>query len=339
MNLATLSEQIGTVLEGDATVEIEGLAPIEEAGPEHLTFVANPRYRRWLATSRAGAVILAEGEDGQGRNVLRAANPYAAFVAALALFDRRPRPQPGIHDRAVVDATAVVGEGAYIGPCAVIGENVTIGVDAVVHPHVTVYPGVTLGCRVTLHAGAVLREGVTVGDDVVIQPGAVIGADGFGFLPTGGRPVPIPQIGTVHCADAVEVGANSTVDRATVGATRLQDGVKLDNLVQVGHGSRVGAGSMLAAQTGLAGSTTIGAGVMVGGQAGLGGHLTVGDGARVAGRAGVVGDIEAGRTVGGFPAVDQSLWRRYVAALVRLPELLRRVRVLEKAADGEGGSS
>jgi len=333
MLLGEIAHQLGLDLEGDANIEIHGLAPLDEAGEGDLSFVAAPRYKPLLATTRASAVILAVGEEAGGRPVLRARDPYSAFVRALALFDRRPSPQPGIHATAVVAPSARVGPRASLGAYVVVGEGAEIGDDAVLHPHVVVYPGARIGRRFTAHSGSVVREDVHIGDDVVLQPGAVIGGDGFGFLPRGKElPQPIPQIGGVRLGDSVEVGANATVDRATVGETRLGRGVKLDNLVMVGHGSRIGDGTMLAGQTGMAGSTQIGKRVMAGGQVGFAGHLSVGDDVRIAARGGIVSDVPDGVTVGGMPAVDIALWRRAAAALLRLPELFRRVRRLEQAA-------
>ncbi len=330
MRLAELADRLGARLEGDPNVEIRGLAPIDEAAEGDLTFVANPRYRAAIATTAASAVILAESETERARNALRVAEPYAAFVQALHLFDRRPRPAPGVHPTAVVAASATIGEGAYIGPYVVIGERVSIGPGARIHPHVVLYDEVRVGSRFVAHAGAVVRECVILGDDVVLQPGAVVGGDGCGFLPTGTRPTPIPQIGGVTLGNGVELGANATVDRAAIGQTRLDEGVKLDNLVMVGHGSRIGAGTMIAAQSGMAGSTSIGSRVMVGGQAGFAGHLSVGDRTSIAGGSGVVSDIGSGEVVAGLPAVDARIWRRYVAALPRLGELLRRLAKVER---------
>jgi len=335
MRLGELARRLGLVLDGDGDIEISGIAPVDEAGPGDLTFVADRRYRRLLPGSAAIAVIVGPGQDTAGKAALRAANPYAALVAALALFDRRPRPARGVHATAVIAASARVGERATIGPYVVVGDDVVLGREAVLHPHVVIYPGARIGERFTAHAGAVVRESVVIGDDVVLQPGAVVGADGFGFLPRGREvPMPIAQIGTVRLGDHVELGANTTVDRATVGETRLGRGVKLDNLVMVGHGSRIGECSMLAAQTGLAGSTRIGARVMAGGQAGFAGHLSVGDDARIGAQAGVIGNVEAGVTVAGMPAIELSLWRRTAAAVLRLPDLLRRVRRLEAQMGG-----
>ncbi len=334
MLLGEIARELGLDLEGDPGIEIRGLAPLDEAAPGDLAFVAAARYRPLVATTAASAVILSPEEDACGKAVLRTRDPYGAFVRALVLFDRRPRPQPGIHPTAILASSARVGPGASIGAYVVVGERVVVGESAVLHPHVVLYDDARIGDRFTAHAGSVVREQVVIGDDVVLQPGVVVGGDGFGFLPRPGDvPVPIPQIGTVRLGDHVELGANTTVDRATVGETRLGRGVKLDNLVMVGHGSRIGDGTMLAGQVGMAGSTRIGARVVAGGQAGFAGHLRVGDDVRIAARAGVVGDVADGQTVAGMPAVDIALWRRTAAALLRLPDLLRRVRRLENARD------
>ncbi len=331
MLLGEIARRLGLELEGDATIDIRRLAPVDEAGPGDLTLVHAPRYRSLLGATRASAAILARADKAPpGLSVLRAAEPYAAFVAALALLDARPRPVPGVHSTAVIAASARFGARASIGPCVVVGERSEIGDDAVLHPHVVIYADVTIGSRFTAHAGSVVREGVTIGNDVVLQPGVVVGGDGFGFLPRGKDvPLAIPQTGGVRIDDHVELGANTTVDRATIGETRLGRGVKLDNLVMVGHGSHIGSGTMLAAQTGMAGSTRIGERVMAGGQVGFAGHLEVGDDVRIAARGGVISDVASGSTVSGMPAVDIALWRRATAALLRLPELLRRVRRLE----------
>jgi UDP-3-O-[3-hydroxymyristoyl] glucosamine N-acyltransferase len=339
MRLGEIARALDLAVEGDADIEIRALAPVDAAGEGDLTFVAAPRYRRFLAASRASAVIVAPGENPCGKAALRSDQPYLAFVRALSLFADRTASWSGIHPTAVIAGTARIGARAAVGPYVVVADGVRIGEDSVLHPHVVIYRGARIGDRFTAHSGAVVRENVTIGDDVVLQPGAVVGADGFGFVPRGHElPLAIPQIGTVELGDAVELGANTTVDRATVGATVLGRGVKLDNLVMVGHGSRIGAGSMLAGQAGMAGSTRIGERVMAGGQAGFAGHLDVGDDARIGAQAGVIGDVDAGTTVAGMPAVEIGRWRRAAAALLRVPELLRRVRRLEIAA-GLGGTS
>ncbi|MFN2376512.1 MAG: UDP-3-O-(3-hydroxymyristoyl)glucosamine N-acyltransferase [Candidatus Binatia bacterium] len=339
MRLGEIAGLLGLDVEGDADIEIRALAPLDEAGEGDLTFVATARYKRLLASTKASAVILAPGEDGGGRPVLRARDPYTAFARALSLFDRRPSMAQGVHPTAVVAPTATIGERPSIGAFVVVGDDVVLGDDAVLHPQVVIYPGARIGNRFTAHAGCVVRENVVIGDHVVLQPGLILGGDGFGFLPRGRElPQAIPQVGSVEVGDHVDIGANTTVDRAAVGATRLGRGVKLDNLVMVGHGSRIGDGTMLAGQTGMAGSTRIGERVMAGGQVGFAGHLTVGDDVRIAARAGVVADVAAGQTIAGFPAVDIALWRRTAAALLRLPDLIRRLRRFEAEAEAAGVS-
>jgi UDP-3-O-[3-hydroxymyristoyl] glucosamine N-acyltransferase len=331
MRLNDLAQRLGVPFEGNGAAEISGCAPIEEAGDGDLTFVANARYLRLLKDSGAGAVILSPGVDGLGHNVLRAENPQAAFAGALALFDTRPRPRPGIDATAVVAASAKIGADSHVGAYVVIGDEVEIGAGAVIHPHVTIYPRARIGRRFVAHAGSVVREDVVIGNEVTLQPGAVVGSDGFGFLPKAGElPAPIPQIGTVELSDHAEIGANSTIDRAAVGRTRIGRGVKLDNLVQVAHGCQIGDGTLLAAQTGLAGSTRLGRDVMAGGQVGFAGHLRIGDGVQIAAQTGVPSDVAAGAVIAGTPAMDIALWRRCMAALRRLPEILSRLRAVEE---------
>jgi UDP-3-O-[3-hydroxymyristoyl] glucosamine N-acyltransferase len=331
MRLAELAARLDCELEGDGDIEITGVGTIENAEPGEVTFIANPRYARYLARTKASAVIMAI--DGPSAPVasLRAAEPYLAFALAVEQFHRPMRAPLGVHPTAIVAPTARIGPGASIGAYSVVGEGVTIGRDVRLASHVVIYPDVQIGDRFFAHAHVTVREGVRIGNDVILHCGAVIGSDGFGYAVTReGQVHKIVQAGDVSLEDGVEVGANATVDRATVGSTVLRHGVKIDNLVQIGHGCDVGEGSMLAAQVGLAGSTRIGRFVRMGGQAGVGGHLVIGDGVQVAGQGGVASSVAAGTAVGGYPAVEVALWRRMTAALHRLPALVRRVRRLEK---------
>lgn len=333
MKLGELAKTIGCDLEGDPALDVQGPAPIDDAGPGTITFVANPRYRARLATLRASAVILAPGvECAAGTAVLRSPNPYLAFVRALEVFDRPYRPAPGVHPTASVAPSAVIGPRASIGAFAVIAERVELGGDARIDAHVVIYPDVRIGERFVAHAGAVVRERVIIGDDVKIQAGAVVGGDGFGYtLDDQGGVRAIPQIGTVVLEDGVEIGANATIDRATVGVTRLRRGAKIDNLAMVAHGCDVGEQAFLAAQVGLSGSTRVGAGAQLGGQVGAAGHLTIGAGSRVAAQSGVKNDLPPGGSYGGYPAIEISRWRRLIAASLALPDLLRRLRRVERA--------
>jgi UDP-3-O-[3-hydroxymyristoyl] glucosamine N-acyltransferase len=324
MRLAELAERLDCELRGDGELDIVGVAPIENAGPGELTFVANPRYTRHLATTRASAVILPVEAPAMRLPTLRTSDPYLAFARAVECFFRPLVPPPGIHATAVVAASARIGAGASIGPYCAIADGVTIGAGATLWPHVVVYAEVTIGDRFVAHAH--------VGHDFVLHAGVVIGSDGFGYvLGPSGDARKIPQSGDVVIEDGVEVGANTTIDRAAVGSTIVRRNAKLDNLVMIAHGCEIGEGSMLAAQAGLSGSTRLGRGVQMGGQAGSAGHLEVGDGARVAAQCGVTSSIAANATVSGLPAIDMTLWRRVSAALVRLPDLFRRVRRIEKS--------
>jgi UDP-3-O-[3-hydroxymyristoyl] glucosamine N-acyltransferase len=330
MQLVDLARLLDCELRGEGALEVEHAAPIEHAEAGDVTFVGNPRYMRYLAGTKATAVILPLDAPEVPIASLRTADPYAAFARAVEHFHVPVAFPPGIHPSAQIAASAEIGPGAAIGAFTVIGEAVRIGADARIGPHVVIYPHVLIGDRVLVHAQVTIRERVEIGCDVVLHSGAVIGSDGFGYVPADGGVKRLLQAGTVRLEDEVEVGANSTVDRAMVGATVLRRGVKLDNLVMVAHGCEVGAFSMLAAQVGLSGSTRVGQWVRIGGQAGLAGHLTVGDGAQIAAQSGVPNDVAAGSLVGGYPAVELALWRRISAAVLRLPELLRRVRRLER---------
>jgi UDP-3-O-[3-hydroxymyristoyl] glucosamine N-acyltransferase len=332
MLLRDLAERLGGQVEGDAETEIRSVAPIDTAGPGELTFLANRKYASMLETTKAAAVLIGPEVDAPDRTIVRCADPYVAFVSALAIFDDRPRPTVGIDPLAAISPTAKIAEGASIGAYAVIGDDVIVGANCVIHPHVVIYPEARIGTHATLHAGAVIRERVVLGDGVTLQPGAVIGADGFGFLPDpAALPIAIAQVGNVVVGDHVDVGANSTVDRAAIGSTTLEEGVKIDNLVMIAHGCRIGEASMLAAQVGLAGSTTLGKRVVMGGQVGAAGHVHVGDGARIAAQGGVTRDIPPGETVAGTPALKIGRWRRSMVLFARLPELLRRLRRVEEA--------
>jgi len=340
MKLRALAEHLGCELRGDGEIEIHGVRSLEDAGVGDVAFLANVRYAPQLATTKASAVIIAASAPEVPIATLRAENPYLCFARALTLFQPPRRPPVGVHPTAVIAPSARVGEGASIGAYAVVGERVEIGPRVTLHPHVTIYDDVRIGADFVAHAGAVIREDIRIGDRVIIHPGAVLGADGFGFAPSSEGAVKIPQTGTVTIEDDVEIGANTTIDRATLGSTTVRSGAKLDNLVMVGHNCEVGAHSFLAAQVGLAGSTKIGRGVQMGGQAGIAGHLTIGDGVRIVAQSGVPSSVPAGHVVGGYPAVEVTLWRRISAVLPRLPELFRRVRRLERALSaGEEGET
>jgi len=337
MKLADIAQRLGCELRGSGETEIRGINGIDEAGAGELTFVANKKYLAKLSTTKAVAVILAPDAPEVSLPSLRTTNPYLAFARALELFYPPYVPPAGVHPTAVVAPTARIGSQASIGSYAIIGDGVVIGDHARIFAHVVIYPKVHIGRYFTAHAGVVVREGTRIGDRVVLQSGVVIGGDGFGYVPLpDGSTYKIPQAGAVTLEDDVEIGANTAIDRATVGATVIRRGAKIDNLVMIGHGCEVGEGALLAAQVGLAGSTTLEAGVRLGGQAGAAGHLTVGKNTLVAAQSGIPHDVPANSMIGGYPAVDIVSWRRYSAALPKLPELLRRVRRLEHALGKSG---
>ncbi len=320
ISVGELAARLGRACEGDGDVRLSGVASLESAGPADLAFVRSERYAEQLAASKAGAVIVPEGLD-----------PGLDFARAAAELVPQEPPAAGVHPDAAVAPDAQVDPSASVGPLAVVGAGARIGAGSVLHPHAVVYAGASVGVGCTLHAGAVVREGCVLGDRVILQPGAVIGGDGFGYaMNEKGVFEKVPQLGRVVVGDDVEVGANTTVDRATLGETRLDAHVKIDNLVMVGHNCEVGEGTMIVAQSGLAGSTRVGRRVFLMAQSGTAGHLHIDDGAFVGGRAGITRDVPRGSRLFGFPAMEERAWHRAMVALARLPDVLRRLRGVER---------
>jgi UDP-3-O-[3-hydroxymyristoyl] glucosamine N-acyltransferase len=327
MKLAKLAEYLDATLHGDPSAEITRVAGIDTAGPGDLTFVSNPKYAATARTTKATAIVVEPNFPEIPSSTLRVENPYLAFAFAIELFYRAPTYPPGIHPTAAIAPTAHIGANAHIGAYAVIGDNVTIGDNAVILPHVVFYPHSHAGHNLFAHAHTVIREHCRLGNNVILQNGAVIGADGFGFArQADGSWYKILQSGPVVIEDNVEIQANACVDRASIGETRIHAGAKVDNLVQVGHGSTVGPNTLLCAQVGLAGSTTIGKNVILAGQVGVAGHCTVGDGAIATAQSGIPGDVAPGKVVSGYPAIDNRQWLRSAALVNRLPELLREIK-------------
>jgi len=328
MKLSAIAAALHARLEnGSPETEITGLNGIDQAGPGELSFVSNPKYAAAARSTKASAVIVAEDFPAIPAAMLRTKDPYLSFARALELFHQPLRYAPGVHATAVVHPTAKVGAHAHIGPYVVIDEDVVIGEHAVLLAHAVIYRGVKIGNHFFAHAHAVVRENCRLGNRVLLQNGVVVGADGFGFAKTAeGRWHKIPQPAPVVIGDDVEIQANSCIDRASVGETRIGRGVKIDNLVQVGHGSGVGEDALLCSQVGLGGSTEIGARAILTGQVGVVGHCKVGDDAIVTPQSGVANDVAAGALVSGAPAVDHKLWLKYSAILPRLPEMARALR-------------
>lgn len=334
MTLSELATILGASLHGSSGSEtISGIAGIEHARPGQITFIANQRYATYARSTSASAILVEPDFPEIVVPTLRIRNPYLAFARTIEFFYTVPTVKPEVHPTAVIAPSADIGARANIGAYVVVGEHVTLGDDCTLHPHVTIYPHVVVGNRLMAHAHAVIREYCRLGDRVTLQNGAVIGADGFGFARSGGGPgepawYKILQSGPVVLEDDVEIQANSCIDRASIGETRIGRGTKVDNLVQVGHGSTVGPDSLLCAQVGLAGSTIIGRSVTLAGQVGVAGHCTVGDGAIATAQSGIPNDVAPGKIVSGYPAVDNRQWLRSVALFNRLPELLARLRRL-----------
>ena len=332
MKLSQISEALGTTLDNvSPDTEITGVAGIERAGPGQITFVANVKYAAAAKTTKASAVIVAENFPAISTGMLRSKNPYLAWAKAIELFYQAPRYATGVHPTAVIHPTAKIGKNAHLGPYVVVDRDAKIGDNAVLLAHVVIYCGARIGNNFFAHAHAVVREFCELGDNVVLQNGVVIGSDGFGFAKDdAGRWQKIVQSGPAVLEDDVEVQANACVDRASVGETRIRRGAKIDNLVQVGHGSRVGEDTLLCAQVGLAGSTEIGASVILAGQVGVAGHCKIGDGAIATAQSGIPNDVPAQTTVSGYPAIDNKLWLRCCAVFNKLPEISKAVKKLSE---------
>jgi UDP-3-O-[3-hydroxymyristoyl] glucosamine N-acyltransferase len=339
MKLSEIASALDATLENaDPNTEITGVAGIEEAGAQEITFVANPKYAAAAKSTSAAAVIVSDSFVAIPTGMLRSKNPYLAFARAINLFYQLPRYEPMVHPTAVIAKSAKIGTNAHIAAYVVIDDDVEIGDDPVLLPHVVIYRGSRIGNRFFAHAHAVVREYCRLGDDVILQNGAIVGSDGFGFARTEHwehRWEKITQSGPAVLEDGVEVQANSCIDRASVGETRIGRGVKIDNLVQVGHGSSVGEGTLLCAQVGLAGSTVVGKNVILAGQVGVAGHCTIGDGVVVTAQSGTHGDIPPGSMVSGTPAFDHKQWLRAVGIFNRLPELTKALRNLSPARPGK----
>lgn len=330
--LSEIAELCGAELLGDGTRIVRGPASLLEASPEHVSFLAEPRYREQLLETRAAGVLVdADFESPrEDLTVLRCKNPSRAFNRIVLAFAQEPPiTEPGVHPTAVVAPDAEVADSAHIGPFVVVGPGARVAADAIIHASCVIGGGSRIGARTVLFPSVVLYPFVEIGEDCILHAGSILGADGFGFEPTATGWDKTPQAGKVELGDRVEVGSNSTIDRARFGSTRLGDEVKLDNLVHLGHNVQIGDGSLLVAQSGIAGSSHLGKRVIVAGQAGINGHIMVGDGAQIAGKSGVFDDVPAGQTVFGIPAMEKREGMRMTLAFKRVGRLIERVRALE----------
>jgi len=338
MKLGEIATKLGCELEGDAKLEITGVAGIEEAQAGELTFLVNRKYRPALATTRASAILISNEEAAVPIAALRSANPYLDFARAIEIFHTAPRYAPGVHPTAVIAKTAKIGAAAHIGPYCFIDEDVEIGQNAVLHSFVTLYRGAHIGDDFFAHAHACVREDCRIGNRVLLQNGVVVGSDGFGFARGAeGRWHKMRQAGTTIVADDVEIQAHSAVDRATIGETYIGRGTKIDNLVQVGHACKVGEDTLLCGQVGLAGTTRVGNRCILAGQVGAAGHLTIGDGATLTAQSGVPTDVPPGEIYSGYPAMPNLAWRKSVAVFNRLPELQHELRELRAEVENLRG--
>jgi UDP-3-O-[3-hydroxymyristoyl] glucosamine N-acyltransferase len=330
-SLARLASLLDCKLSGDSQDEITGVSTIERAGPNDITFLANLKYGHKARTTQAAAIIAAEPVAGTAAATLISSNPYYDFARALALFYEPLRPAPGIHPTAFIDPDAVIGSNPSVGAYAVVGKGSRIGANAVLYPHAVVYEGCVIGDNFTAHSHVAVREYCRIGSRVTLQNGVVIGGDGFGFAKDNeGRQFKIVQSGITVLEDDVEIQSLTSVDRATIGETRVKRGAKIDSLCQIGHACVVGEDNVICGQTGLAGSTILEENVIMAGQTGSAGHLTIHKDATVWAQSGVGHDVPAGAIVSGSPAFDSRDWLRASTAYTKLPDMLRTIRALER---------
>ncbi len=339
MKLRDIARLLHADVDGDDNREIARVAKIEEAGERDITFLANPKYEKFLATTRASAVILGKttrAPEGRKFTLLRVEDPYLSFLTVLQTLDPPPDPvPPGIHSTAIIPESARVGHNARIGAYVLVGERCTIGDGAMIGHGVVLGDGVTVGAGSVLHPNVTVREGCSIGSGVIVHSGTTIGSDGFGFAPRpDGTFEKIPQRGTVVIEDDVEIGANCAIDRATLGETRIKKGAKLDNLIQVAHNVVIGEHTVIAAQAGISGSTKLGKNVMVGGQVGFAGHLDIADNSKFAAQSGVHRSVpEPGESFIWTPAFPYREGLRILGALHLLPDVLAKIRELRRTVE------
>lgn len=334
MKLSELAAQTNARLETDLDIEIDGAAGLDVAEPAHVSFLANPRYTAQVKATRAAAIFIGEDvpvDEDTKAIPLRTTDPYLAYTRALRLFHPEPDFVPFIHPTASIDETAQIDPQVSIGAYAVIGRNAKIAARVRIHPHACIYEDVTVGADSIIHSHTSIRERTLIGERVTIHNNTTVGSDGFGYAKDERRAwLKIPQTGRVRIEDDVEIGANTSIDRASVGETVIKRGAKIDNLVQIGHSCTVGEDSLICAQTGLAGTSHIGDRVILAGQVGIAGHLKVGDDAVITAKSATSHDVAPGKMLSGIPAFDNRDWLRSVAAFRRLGEMARANRELEK---------
>jgi UDP-3-O-[3-hydroxymyristoyl] glucosamine N-acyltransferase len=339
MKLSELAQKIGAELAGDGAVDISAVAGLQDARRGDITFATDRRHLKDLDRCQASAVIVPADAPAIALPALRVKNPRLAFARALAIFHAAPFLPGGVSDRGVIGRGVSIGSDATIHPLVVIGDDVTIGSRVTLHPGVTIGRGTSVGDDCILYPRATVYHGVAIGSRVIIHAGAVIGSDGFGFVTDGGTHHKIPQVGGVVIGDDVEIGANSTIDRATLGNTVIGKGTKIDNQVHIAHNVSIGEHSLLAAQVGIAGSTTLGRYVVFGGRVGVADHIAIGDRVMAGGGAGITRDLQPGEVVAGHPAIPLKEWLRVQAVLPKLPEIRKRLAEMERLLQERGRST
>lgn len=334
MKLSELAEKTFSIIEGGAAnIEIHGAAGLDIAESGQVTFLANPKYTPQIAKTRAAAIFLRENEIIERADiiVLRASDPYLAYTRALRIFNPEPEVAAFIHSSAVIDETSSIAPDAHISANVVVGKNCSIGAKTKIFPNVTIYDGSNIGANCVIHSGVSVRENCEIGDNCIIHNNTTISSDGFGYAKDEKkRWLKIPQTGRVVLENDVEIGANTAIDCASVGETRIKRGAKIDNLVQIGHSCTVDEDTLICSQTGLAGSSHIGKRVILAGQVGIAGHLKVGDDAVLTAKSATSHDVEAGKIISGIPGFDNRDWLRSTAAFRRLGEMTKAIRKLEK---------
>ena len=336
--LAEIAEHVQGTLQGAPDHRIRGVAPVDQAGPEHLSFVANPRYLPYVQGTRAGVLLVPESlldRVPEGVPTIAVRDAHEALYRVLPLLHPAPEEPAEIHPSAFIADEVELGEDVAVGPFAVIERGARVGEGSRIGAHAVVGAGTVIGRNCVVHAHATLYPRVTLGDRCIVHSGARVGKEGFGFVWLEGGHRKIPQVGGCVLEDDVEVGCNTTIDRGSIGDTVIGAGTKIDNLVQLGHNDRIGRHVMLVSQVGISGSTTVGDGAVLGGQAGVGGHLRIGAGARVGGQAGVTGDVPDGETYSGYPARPHREAMRAQGLIFKLAELFRRVRALEQRSGSD----
>jgi UDP-3-O-[3-hydroxymyristoyl] glucosamine N-acyltransferase len=334
VTLAMVAQVVGGIVIGDGSTEITGVAGIREAREGDLTFLANPRYEPYLEQTRASAIIVADDHRDVGKPLIQNANPYLAFLKAVRFFQGEElRPEPGVHPSAVVAPEACIDATAYVGPHVVVEPGARIGPLAWIGPGCYIGPGASIGLETRLHPNVTLLDDCVLGARVIVHSGTVIGSDGFGFVRDGDVYAKLPQVGNVVIEDDVELGACVTIDRATMGTTRIGQGSKIDNLVQIAHNVQIGENCIIVAQVGISGSTSVGDNAVLAGQVGVVGHIEIGAGAQVGAKSGVSKSVKPGERVFGYPALPVGQAKRIEASLRHLPELIQSVRALKRRVE------